>query len=310
MIPGDRFRIRPATAADLPACAAVWRDGLNDYLGRQGRYEVPAENPGLGRLHAHALATDPGTFVVAEDEAARIVAFGSAVRRERLWFLSMLFVLPGLQERGLGRMLIERLLPADSDGVILATATDSGQPVSNGLYASYGMVPRAPLFNLVGRPGRPDALPPLPAAITVERMDAGTEAGDPAAVADVDDLDAAVLGFRRPVDHGYVRAEGRARFVYRDGAGVPVGYGYASEVGRIGPVTVLDPGLLGAVVGHLMAAVQPRGASAIWVGGGADETFSALVRAGLRIEDLPVLVCWTEPFIDLARAIPISPGLL
>lgn len=308
MNPGDRLRIRAATAADLSACAAVWRDGLNDYLGRQGRYEVPAENPGLGRLHAHALASDPDRFLVAEDDADRVVAFGSAVRRERLWFLSMLFVLPDLQERGLGRAILGRLLPEAADGAVLATATDSGQPISNGLYAAFGMVPRVPLFNLVGRPRRLDALPALPAAITVERVEA---AGDPGAVdADLDGLDAEVLGFRRPVDHGFVRAEGRSLFLYRDGAGALAGYGYASEVGRIGPVSVREPGLLAPVVGHLLAAVEPRGVSAIWVGGGADETFVALVRAGLRIEDLPVLLCWTEPFIDLARAIPISPGLL
>lgn len=307
MNPGDRFRIRRATSADLPACGAVWRDGLNDYLGRQGRYEVPAENPGLGRLHAHALASDPERFLVAEDDIGRVVAFGSAIRRERLWFLSMLFVLPDLQAGGLGRTILERLLPEDGADAILATATDSGQPMSNGLYASFGMVPRAPLFNLVGRPGRPDALPSLPAGITAGRVD-----GMPAtAVArDIDALDAEVLGFRRAVDHGYVRSEGRSLFVYRDGAGGLAGYGYTSEVGRIGPVGVRDPDLLAPVVGHLLTTVEPRGASAVWVGGDADETFVALVRAGLRIEDLPVLLCWREPFIDLARALPISPGLL
>ncbi|HEY5630190.1 MAG TPA: GNAT family N-acetyltransferase, partial [Candidatus Limnocylindrales bacterium] len=99
---------RPATPADLPACERVWRDGLNDYLVRLGQLEVPQDNPGLGRLHAHTLATDPGRFRVAVRDG-QIVAFGSAVRRGRVWFLSMLFVDPDEQARGVGRRLLGEL---------------------------------------------------------------------------------------------------------------------------------------------------------------------------------------------------------
>ena len=53
-----------------------------------------------------------------------LVAFGSAVVRERIWYLSMLFVLPEFQGAGLGRGVLARLLPTD-DGMARATATDS-----------------------------------------------------------------------------------------------------------------------------------------------------------------------------------------
>ena len=58
--------IRPATASDLPRCAVIWRDALNDYLGRLNLPEIPDQLEGIGRLHAHTLATDPDRFVVAE----------------------------------------------------------------------------------------------------------------------------------------------------------------------------------------------------------------------------------------------------
>ena len=75
--------------------------------------------------------------------------------RERLWFLSMLFVRPGLQGAGLGRALLARVAPADGEASFRATATDSAQPISNALYASAGIVPRIPLLNLIGLPQRP-----------------------------------------------------------------------------------------------------------------------------------------------------------
>ena len=46
------------------------------------------------------------------DGRERLVAFASAVVRERFWYLSMLFVLPEFQGAGLGRALLRQVLPA------------------------------------------------------------------------------------------------------------------------------------------------------------------------------------------------------
>ena len=48
--PAVEVTYRPATLADLPACEATWRDGLNDYLVPMGQYEIPADNPSLRLL--------------------------------------------------------------------------------------------------------------------------------------------------------------------------------------------------------------------------------------------------------------------
>ena len=90
----------------------------------------------------------------------------------------------------------------------------------------------------------------------------------------------------------------------------PLGYGYAGESGRLGPVAVRDPDLLGPILGHLTAAVTPRGASAIWVSGSADRALVPLLQAGFRLESFPVLLCWDRPYADFSRYLPISPGLL
>jgi hypothetical protein len=235
------------------------------------------------------------------------VGFGSAVDRGPLWFLSMLFVEPGEQTRGLGRALLERMVPLPLDGRVLATCTDSAQPISNGLYATFGIVPRMPLFSLVGRPTPGFAWPALPDGVRGERVP------EPAAWRDSAELEAfdrALLGFAHPEDHRFIQEEPRHAFAFRGADGGLVGYGYAGEIGRIGPIAVADRTLLSPALGYLLTAVEPRGASAVWLPGASDDAIATAIRAGLRIEGMPVLVGWTRPFADYARYVPISPGLV
>ena len=301
---------RAGTERDLAECNRIWREGIDAYLLPMGFPPLPTDNPGLRRLHAHALATDPRRFVVAERQLRagrkRVVGFGSAVERGELWFLSMLFVEPGAQSRGIGRALLDQILPSPLDGRVLATCTDSAQPISNGLYASVGIVPRMPLFNLVGRPVRRDwaALPAGVSAHRVTEHEAWTR--DP----EVQALDRELLGFSHPEDHRFVLEEPRRAFAYRAGDGHLAGYGYAGDVGRVGPIAVSDPELLSPVLGHLLAAVEPRGASSVWLPGDAGGAIRAAIRAGLRIEGFPILAAWSRPFADFTRYVPTSPGLI
>ena len=235
-LPGG-LALRPATVDDLEECARIWREGIDDYQ-RPMNFPPQPDSPGLRRIHAHTLATDPTRFWVAVSRGhglapgpERVIGFGSAVDRAGLWFLSMLFVEPGEQGRGVGRAILDQIMPPLEDRRVLGTATDSAQPISNGLYASLGIAPRMPLFHLIGRPDRPEALPPLPPGIEAERI-----ADDEAEAWLTDDgemaeLDREVVGFAHPQDHRFVLAAPRSLFVYRDRAGRLVGYGYTGEIG-------------------------------------------------------------------------------
>jgi GNAT superfamily N-acetyltransferase len=311
----DRITFRGATEADIPECGRIHREAIDAYVGRLGIPPMPVENPGLARLHAHTLATDPSRFQVAERPdgggAPRLIAFGSAVERGPLWFLSMLFVDPDVQLRGLGRTLMERILPEHTDGRRLATCTDSAQPISNGLYASFGIVPRMPFLNLLGRPRPGWSPPPLPDGMTAARLDPGPDGSIPRdAQGELDALDRRVNGWPHPEDHAFDLRERPWLFRYRDGSGRLVGYGYTSEVGRVGPIAVEDEGLLWPVVAHLLTTVVPRGASSVWLGGQARDAIAAGIRAGMRLEGFPILACWTEPYADFTRYAPTSPGLI
>ncbi len=267
------------------------------------------------------------------DAPERIVGFVSATIRGDVWFLAMLFVHPEEQAAGLGRTLLRQVLadPAGPEGIgsmpgpgdpaasarpsVMATVTDSIQPISNALYARVGIVPRLPLFHLVGRPARPAALPPLPAGITAiafETIAAGPPdgPGHRELSAAVGRIDRVLLGYEHPRDHRFLRRDGRVGYLYRGPDGVPLGYGYTSPVGRVGPVAVLDETLLAPVVGHLLAVLPPRGASSLWIPGAAGPTFRALLAAGLRIEDFPALLCWSRPFGSFERYLPASLAVL
>lgn len=315
--------VRPVRTDELGACAEVWRRSINDYIVRLGQPEIGPETGPLIRLYSHLSTTDPERFLVAtrrepETGAERIVAFISALVRERLWYLSMLFVAPDAQGEGLGRALLARVMPSGerAEGVSMATATDSAQPVSNALYASLGMVPRMPLFNLIGRTERPDAFDPLPSGVTPVSFDrvvaaGGSDGASHRALADaVDALDRDALGITHPLDHRYLRSEGRRGWLYRGPDDAIVGYGYASEAGRVGPIAVRDAALMSPVLGHLTTTVQPRGAFALWLPGSADRAVVPALRAGYRLDQFPILLCWDRPFADFSRYLPISPGLL
>jgi GNAT superfamily N-acetyltransferase len=313
---------RPVKPDELDACATIWRTATNDYLRPLGQVEIPPEVNPVTRLYVHLQSTDPERFLVAaeasptggSDGGERIVAFGSAVMRERLWFLSMLFVLPEFQGAGLGREILGRLLPADA-ALARATATDSVQPISNALYSSCGIVPRIPLLNLTGLPGRPEAFGELPSGIvplpfediTVGPPDA---LGHRMLVEAIDGLDRELLGVAHPLDHRFLRTESRHGWLYRGPDGAPLGYGYAGEAGRVGPIAVRDEALLAPILGHLTSAVVPRGAFAVWIPGAADRAVVLTLKAGFRLDAFPVLLCWDRPFADFSRYLPISPGLL
>ena len=262
------IRFRPATDDDIPVCAEVWRVSINDYILRLNQPEVPDDLSIIQRHYRHLRSTDPERFVVATQgdpdapAGERIVGFTVATVRQRVWFLSMLFVLPDVQAQGLGRDLLRRVLPAEGDGMARATATDSAQPISNALYALHGIVPRTPLLSLVGNVQRPQAFAALPSgvsAVPFEEIVARSNGdGHRRLAGTVDALDRELLGFEHPHDHRYLREQDRHGWLYLGPDGDALGYGYSSASGRVGPVLVRDEALLDPVLGHLLTAIEPR----------------------------------------------------
>ncbi|HUG49354.1 MAG TPA: GNAT family N-acetyltransferase [Candidatus Limnocylindria bacterium] len=292
---------RPVTADDLPACVDTFYAAEDELYRRMNQPLLPRNPEALTRLFGHILETDPERCRLVSDSRG-VRGFGMAVGRDELAFLSFLFVRPDVQGQGLGRLLFEQCLLAQDRR---ATCIEAIQSVSASLYASRGLVPRVPIYTLVGEPGRD--LPRLPGGVVLEPFAELAARDHSRLAAEVDALDRSVLGFRRPQDHRAWNTWGRQGFLLRDDkSGAAAGYGYAHNSGRVGPVVTADETLLLPLLGELLRQVAAIGAWQVLVPGPAQQTFVALLSGGLRLEGPPAIYCATDPSIDHARYLPAS----
>jgi hypothetical protein len=323
---------RPGTSDDLDVCTRVWKAGIEDYQSRLNQPSMPDELGPLRRLLGHLMGTDPDRYWVATAPDGEVIGFTSASVREGLWFLAMLFVDPSVQAKGIGQALMDRAQagrdvdpggpavpgpdePLDSGIHTWGMCTDAVQPISNGLYARRGMVPRIPIWRLFGEVRRWSAVPQLPASLEAVAFEtiAGTEPdGERRLQGLLDDLDREVIGAAHPTDHAYLRRDGRVGFLIRErgsglpGAGRAIGYVYGSGIGRMGPLLALDPALHPHLVGVAVRETPALGPVALWVPGTADGATRALLDAGLRLDGFPGLVCWSRADHPFDRYLPIS----
>ena len=328
MPPPPAVSYRPGRETDLDACTRIWRVGIEDYQARLNQPSMPEDLAPLRRLLTHLLTTDPERFWVAcqGGEEGALIGFSNASLREGLWFLAMLFVDPAAQADGVGQALMDRAqagrdtdpggpavpspdAPLDSGIHTWGMCTDAVQPISNGMYAKRGMVPRVPIWRLFGEVRRWSAVPSLPAglvAVPFERVEQEGTDGVRRLAATLDELDRELLGAAHPVDHAYLRREGRVGFLAREAAGRTLGYVYGSGVGRLGPVAAIEPGLLPALIGTAIRETPVLGSVAAWVPGTAANAMRAFLDAGLRIDGFPGMICWSRPDHPFERYLPIS----
>lgn len=161
------YSLRQATAADLAGVRAV-ANRFGNLGGWPRRPDYLDRELANGRLLA-GLAGDT------------VVGFGATFARDGLLHLADLFVLPEHQSSGLGRSLLELLLPRDAPRVTFA----SSDPRALALYVRQGMRPVSPLLYLRG---------PL-AALPDQGLRPAV-----ATVAELADLDADASGGRRAAD--------------------------------------------------------------------------------------------------------------
>jgi hypothetical protein len=238
-------------------------------------------------LFDHIVANDPDRGWLAERDG-QAVGFAMSVQRGDLTFLSMLFVLPGDQARGLGRELLERSMAGSTRR---AVCIFSVQPVSAALYARYGMVPLVPMYTLTGRP-KVD-LPRLPPSVRIGDVDRSA----------LDVIDLEVCGFTRQIDHAAWQEWGRNCYGLYEGDEL-AGYAYAQSSGRLSPVVVRRPELALPLIGQLMREVEPVEDWMINVPGPASGPFEDLLKAGMRFDGPPVIYCATDGGVDHSRYLP------
>jgi GNAT superfamily N-acetyltransferase len=290
---GPDVRIRPATEADLWACAAIW--WRCDYGVDAG---IP-DDPSLVSPLDHELAT--GTVLVAESDGdPPIVGFGGIVVRSGVTMLADLFVDPRWHGRGVGG----RLLAAVMGDRWPRHTFSSGHANALPLYVRAGMAPRWLALYLRGDPA---------ATGLGEGGGVVVRAGaDPQHLAA---LESAWGGPVRPEDHAHWAGRTGAIAMLIEGPdGGPVGYAYADTEGHPGPAwqvpsmavaPELDARRSLAAVAAVLGELAGRGVRSVGlVAPGPHPATIPLVRAGWRLEDRDIYAASGPELMDPERRLP------
>ena len=280
----------------------VWRVHVassNDLLVRGGRPATrPADAPVASDARA-GLASDPDGYFCAVEEG-QIRGMVSALVRGRVWYLSLFFVLPGDQGRGLGRALLARALAyGEARGAEIRCTLATLDPRAQARYVMAGMAPRWPIYRLDG-----DA-----AAVTRLKARAGLDPRgrelpcDPGAA---EKLTAEAFGHGRADDLAHWRGDGGAAVAIERG-GEPAAFAYRRGE-RIGPAAGRDETALLEAVAAAAAGAGGGGSVTMRVPGACTSLLEALVSCGFRIGPLTLFMA-SRPFGRPELYLPSGPIL-
>jgi ribosomal protein S18 acetylase RimI-like enzyme len=257
-----QLQIRRLEPDDLDAAAELTAAAFGIDVDEQD-----ARQRWLERL-AHPVATDPdGAFVAERD--GRVLGAAQAIRRDRLWVLSMLAVEPGAQSDGAGRRLLDRALGygADGDPGLIVSSSD---PRALRLYGLAGFSLR-PALHATGRLDRSKLPPPDPAV---------REAGE----GDLEALAAISRDVRgAPHTADLLFALGRGGRLLRHG---DRGFAVAMPGLAVWLLAARDPQAAQALLWpalELVGDVQDGHRSVRWITGGQDWAIVVLLKAGYAL---------------------------
>lgn len=250
MRPDGAPTFRRREAADMPAAYRVFRRSLFDYLHRIGMVDAAeAADPPIDegwvkqRAWIEHLAATAAEDWVAEDPDGSIVGWAQSIERDGLLELTLFFVDPATQSRGIGRGLLERAFPQGRGPARAIVATED--PRALALYLRSGVAFVTTSVDVYGVP----AISAVDTDLQLERV-AGDEASRFAALDDIMGVEREVLGHGRAADVRFLLETRPAWLARRDGR--VTGFAFGQAGANFGPITALDP----ADVPALMATVE------------------------------------------------------
>jgi GNAT superfamily N-acetyltransferase len=269
--------IRKVRPEDLEEVWRVHVAASNDLIVRRGRTPARSTDAPVASDARAGLASDPDGYFCAV-EGGRVRGMVSALVRGRVWYLSMFFVLPGDQGRGLGRALLARALAyGEARGTEIRCTWATLDPRAQARYVMAGMAPRWPIYRLDG-----DA-----AAVTrlTERAGLGAREREiPCDPGAAEKLTAEVFGDGRAGDLAHWRGDGGAAVAIERG-GELAAFAYRRGE-RIGPAAGRDEKALIQAVAAAAAAGAGGGKSVTArVPGACASLLETLVGCGFRLGD-------------------------
>jgi GNAT superfamily N-acetyltransferase len=263
--------VRRLAEADIDAAADVQRASFDDYDRRSGN-PIPETTPErIDHQHRrirHFLDRDPSGSWVAESDG-QVIGISLALRRDRLWGLSLLAVHPESQSRGVGRALLDAALSyaePEAPAVILS----SRDPRAMHRYASAGF-DLHPQMRATG---------PVTAS-KLQRPQPHVREATSADLALADAVDVAVRGAPRGADHDMLASQG-VMFVAEQGQ--RRGYAHVHG-GRVRTVAATDEETATALLWRSLAHACDTGVDATveHIAGNQQWAVRAVVAAGLTL---------------------------
>lgn len=274
------FSLRPATEADTPAVFRLFLRSVRDLAYRQGtRAAADGDNPDViaavweqrQSMFEH-LARSAHQFWLAERDG-EILGYARSILRDGMLELTEFFVSPEAQSGGIGRQLLARVFAGEN--VRFRTIIASTDTRAQARYLKAGVYPLFPIYHLVRKAEVADVMSDL----RFESLQLSE-----AVLETLGELDAAILGYRRDVDHRWFLDNRDGYLIYRDGC--LLGYGYASRGSGGGPYVLLDSADYPAVLTQAETLAARNGQEEIAFGvpmvNRAAVTF--LLRRGYRID--------------------------
>ncbi|MBM4407302.1 MAG: GNAT family N-acetyltransferase [Chloroflexi bacterium] len=283
----DEITYRRARTEDAERTYEIVQEAQGALDRRQGREShpaLPAER--IIRFRHFCVRYDGDRFWVAE-AGGRMVAAAYATLRDDAWYLDALHVLPEYQSRKIGSELIRRCLAGTGPSTALTVLTAASNPVSNGLYLRFGMLPQDSTLSFDGPIGERTAVPGQDAPpLTGRPIDLERDQATLAA------FDLATVAFARPTDHEFwTGVPGlHHRILERDGSAR--GYAYVSSAGAIGPIAVARPEDLVPALDLAADIAAEAGAQVLHIRnfGSARAAVDWSTRRGLRLSDIGLML--------------------
>jgi GNAT superfamily N-acetyltransferase len=298
-------RYRPARLEDNHALHEVFLTTVAEIDRRTGSADAVDDSDPAVRaaswvrwqpLFDH-LANTADLSWLAEDGSGEVVGYARSINRDGVRELTEFFVLPAWQGKGVGAELLRRAFPADgADHRSIIATLELG---ALGRYLKTGLSIQSVVMYVSAATPKRNAVDTDLVATPI-RVDAGD-------LAELNRIDATLLGHTREVDHRWLLDNvGRDGFIFRRGDRVAA-YGYVGD--RSGPVATLEPGDTEAVLAYLEthAAEQNHRDVGFWLPSANREAVAYLLGRGFKIDPFLVAFFSDHAGVALDRYLITSP---
>lgn len=311
-VPGELL-FRRRVAADMPAVYRVFRRALFDYLHRIGQADAataadpPIEEAWtLQRGWIEHFAETAAEDWVAEDGTGKVVGWALSTERDGMFELTLFFVDPAAQAKGIGRGLLERAFPPGRGRSRAIVATQDPSALS--LYLRFGVDYITTAVDLLGRPVASASQSDL--AIERVRYDSVGSHWNTSDLEAIARIERSILGHERAADLQFLLRE-RPAWIARRGEQV-VGMAFGQGTGGTGPIGALDGEDLPALIATVESEAAGRGVEEIgfFVPMSNTAAMSYLVGRRFRFDPFFTFILGDPATMHLDRWVITQPGFI